>query len=47
MNQESKRDLEADATVDVPQSSFGNYLREHIAATRGSIIYGLVVSIVL
>ena len=47
MNQESKRDLEADATVDVPQSSFGNYLRDHIAATRGSILYGLLVSIVL
>ena len=47
MNQESKRDPGADAPADVPQSSFGNYLREHIAATRGSILYGLLVSIVL
>ena len=47
MNQESKRDPGADATADVPQSSFGNYLRDHIAATRGSILYGLLVSIVL
>ena len=47
MNQESNRDTGADAAIDVPQSSFGNYLREHIAATRGSILYGLLVSIVL
>lgn len=47
MNQESNRDTGADAATDVPQSSFGNYLREHIAATRGSILYGLLVSIVL
>ena len=51
MNQESNRDQAATAgtaaTADAPQSSFGNYLREHIAVARGSILYGLVVSIVL
>ncbi|MEE3369966.1 MAG: hypothetical protein VX346_11535 [Planctomycetota bacterium] len=51
MNQESNHAQSAtegtDATVDAPQSGFGNYLREHIAVTRGSILYGLVVSIVL
>ena len=51
MNQESNRDQAATAgtaaTADAPQSSFGNYLREHIAVARGSILYGLLVSIVL
>ena len=51
MNQESKRPesttTETDTAVDSPQSSFGNYLREHIAMARGSILYGLLVSIVL
>ncbi|MBB76946.1 MAG: hypothetical protein CMJ75_20770 [Planctomycetaceae bacterium] len=51
MNQESNRAEPTNAgpnvPVDAPQGGFGNYLREHIAVTRGSILYGLVVSIVL